>query len=109
MANVFKILGQQAPAATTQTQLYAVPSGKSAVVSSINICNRGAANATFRLAVLPANAAINNTHYIAYDTLVQSTDTISLALGLSLGTTDVVSVYANSATVTFSAFGTEIS
>jgi len=109
MPNTFKVLGQQAPSATTQTQLYAVPSGKSAVVSSVNVCNRGAANATFRVAVQPANAAISNTHYIAYDTIVPSNDTISLALGLSLSATDVVSVYANSATVTFSAFGSEIS
>lgn len=109
MPNVFKVLGQQAPAATTQTLLYAVPSGKSAVVSSVNICNRGAANATFRVAVQPANAAITNTHYIAFDTLVPSNDTIALSLGISLAATDVVSVYANSATVTFSAFGSEIS
>lgn len=109
MANIFKVLGQQAPAATTQTELYAVPSNKSAVVSSINICNRGAANATFRVAVQPANAAISNTHYISYDTVVPSNDTVALALGISLAASDVVSVYANSATITFSAFGSEIS
>ena len=109
MPNTFKVLGQQAPAATTQTQLYAVPAGTSAVVSSINVCNRGAANATFRIAVQPANAAITNTHYIAYDTNLPPNDTISLSIGVSLGASDVVSVYANSATVTFSAFGSEIS
>jgi hypothetical protein len=89
--------------------LYAVPSGKSAVVSSINICNRGTTNATFRLAVQPANAAITNVHYISYNTLVPSRDTISMALGMSLAATDVISVYANNALLTFSAFGSEIS
>jgi hypothetical protein len=109
MAVAYKVLGQQSPSATTQTQLYAVPSGKSAVVSTINICNRNSANATFRIAVQPANVAITNTHYLIYDTLIPSNDTISLALGISLGQTDVISVYANSATLTFSAFGSEIS
>lgn len=109
MATTFKVLGQQAPAATTQTELYAVPSNKSAVISTVNICNRNSANATFRIAVQPANAALTNTHYIAYDALVQSNDTLSLSLGITLAQTDVVSVYANSAIVTFSAFGSEIS
>lgn len=109
MATVFKVLGQKAPASATQTQLYAVPSGKSAVVSSINVCNRGTTNATFRLAVQPANAAITNVHYVAYNTLIPSRDTIALTLGISLASTDVVSVYANNALLTFSAFGSELS
>lgn len=109
MANLFKVLGQLAPSGNTQTQLYAVPSSTSAVVSSINVCNRNSANATFRIAVQPANAALTNTHYVAYDALVQSNDTLSLSLGITLAQTDVVSVYANSAIVTFSAFGSEIS
>ena len=109
MPNTFKVLGQQAPAATTQTRLYTVPAGTSTVVSSVNICNRAAANATFRVAVQPANAALSNTHYVAFDTNLPPNDTISLSLGLSLGATDVISVYANSASVTFSMFGSEIS
>lgn len=109
MATTFKILGQLAPSGNTQTQLYAVPSSKSSVISTVNVCNRNTANATFRIAVQPANASITNTHYVAYDALVQSNDTLSLSLGLTLGQTDVISVYANSALLTFSAFGSEIS
>jgi hypothetical protein len=109
MPTVFKVLGQKAPSPATQTQLYNVPSGKSAVISSINICNRGTTNATFRLAVQPANAAITNVHYISFNTLVPSQDTIAISLGISLASTDVISVYANNALLTFSAFGSEIS
>lgn len=109
MPNVFKVLGQQSPGATTLTELYAVPSGKSAVVSSINVCNRGASNTTFRMAVRPGNTALTNTHYVAYDIVAPANDTVSLSLGVTMAQTDVISVYAGAATITFSAFGSEIS
>lgn len=109
MATTFKVLGQLAPSGNTQAQLYAVPSSKSSVISTVNVCNRNIANATFRIAVQPANIAITNTHYVAYDALVQSNDTLSLSLGLTLSQNDVISVYANSALLTFSAFGSELS
>ena len=109
MATTYKVLGQLAAAATTNETLYAVPSGSYAVVSTLNICNRSTANITFRAAIRVANAAINNSHYIAFDTSVPSNDSIALTLGLTLANTDVVTVYAGSANLTFSLFGTEVS
>jgi len=47
---VFKILGQEAPG-TTNTALYTVPTGKSAVISTIAVCNQTASDATFRITV----------------------------------------------------------
>lgn len=109
MPNTFKVLGQLSPASATSTRLYTVPAATSTVISSVNICNRNNANTTFRVSVHPANAAINNIHYVAYDTNLPPNDTISLSLGISMAATDAIYVYANSATVTFSAFGSEIS
>jgi hypothetical protein len=40
---------------------------------------------------------------------VPSNDSIALTLGLTLANTDVVTVYAGSANLTFSLFGTEVS
>jgi hypothetical protein len=48
-------------------------------------------------------------HYIAYDTPIAANDTIALTLGITLATTDVITVYASSASMSFSAFGSEIS
>jgi hypothetical protein len=104
-----KVLGQSNPAATTLTTLYTVPASKEAVVSSISVANLTATAATFRLAVRPAGAAIANQHYIGYDITVGASDSTIITVGLTLATTDVISVYASTANVAFQAFGDEAS
>jgi glucose-6-phosphate dehydrogenase assembly protein OpcA len=104
-----KVLGQSNPAATTLTTLYTVPSAKEAVVSTISVANLAATAATFRLAVRPAGASIANQHYIGYDITVGASDSTLITVGLTLATTDVISVYASTANVAFSAFGDEAS
>ena len=108
MATTYKVLGQSNPAATTLTSLYTVPSATQAVVSSIVIANLTSSAATFRIAVRPAGASITNSQYIAYDITVGASDSTVLTLGLTLGATDVLSVYASTTSVTFSAYGSEI-
>lgn len=108
MAIAYKVLGQSAPSATTNTNLYTVPSATQAVCSTLAICNRGVST-TFRVAVRPAGAAIANQHYVVYDNYVEQGDSIMLTLGLSLAATDIVTVYAGTANLSFSLFGSEIS
>jgi glucose-6-phosphate dehydrogenase assembly protein OpcA len=102
-----KVLGQSNPAATTATTLYTVPSAKSAVISTITICNQAATAATYRIAVRPAGATLAAVHYVAYDVTVGGSDTTALTLGITLATTDVVTVYASTATLSFHAYGDE--
>jgi hypothetical protein len=109
MGTIYKVLGQQNPAATTATTLYTVPSSTSAIASTLNICNLSASNVTVRVAVCPAGAALANVHYLTYDTNLPANDSIAMTLGITLATTDVVKVYANTGNVSFSLFGTEIS
>lgn len=108
MASTYKVLGQLAPAAATLSNLYIVPAATSAVCSTLVICNTGTAATTARVAVRPAGGAIAIQHYIVYDALIPAGDSTFLTLGISLETTDVVSVYANTATLSFSLFGSEI-
>lgn len=108
MANAYKVLGQIAPAATTATAIYTVPSATEAVVSSVTIAERGGSAATFRLAVRPNGAALSNEHYIAYDVAISANDTVILTLGITLDATDILQAYASSADLSFNAFGTEI-
>ena len=108
MATVYKVLGQSNPAATTATTLYTVPSATSTVVSTITICNQASSAATYRIAVRPAGATLAAQHYIVYGATVPASDTTTLTLGLTLATTDVITVYASSATVSFNAYGSEI-
>lgn len=107
MANLYKVLGQSSPAAATLTSLYTVPAATSAVSSTLTVCNYGVTT-TFRVAVRPAGASIANQHYILYEVAINSNDTLFFTLGLSLATTDVVSVYAGTATVSFNLYGTQI-
>jgi hypothetical protein len=109
MTITYKVLGQINPSATTATSLYTAPAATSAVVSSLTICNQAASAGTFRIAVRPAGAALSALHYVAYDTAIPALDSISLSIGMTLATTDVVTVYASSATMSFTLFGSEIS
>ena len=109
MPTVYKVLGQSAPSATTDTSLYTVPSATSSVVSTIAVANRAATSATFRIAIRPAGETIANKHYIAYGSTVAANDSITLTLGISLATTDVITVYASTANLSFNAFGVEVS
>jgi hypothetical protein len=109
MATTYKILGQSNPSAQTATDLYTVPASTQAVVSTLSICNLDSTNtAFFRVATRRAGATLANSQYIAYNTSLSPLDTISLTMGVTLGNTDVITVYANSASLSFSAFGSEI-
>lgn len=104
----YKVLAQSAPAATTNTDVYTVPAATQAVVSTIAVANRGAAASTFRIAVRPLGAAISNQHYIAYDVAIGANDTTNLTLGITLGATDVITVYVGTANFSVSVFGSQI-
>jgi hypothetical protein len=108
MATIYKVLGQSAPSATTNTDVYTVGSGKSAVVSTITVCNRAASPATYRIAIRVAGATLANEDYIAYDATVAANDTVSLTIGITLAATDVVTVYASTANLSVNIFGAEI-
>lgn len=109
MATAYKVLGQSNPSATTLTTLYTVPSSTQTVVSTITICNQAATSGTYRVAVRPAGAAAATQHYLVYDASLTGNSTDTLTLGISLATTDVISVYASTTSFSFSAFGSEIS
>jgi hypothetical protein len=91
------------------TTLYTVPATTSTVVSTLSIANRGSTSAKYSVAIRPAGASIAATHYIAFDSAIAPNDGILLTIGMTLATTDVVSISASSADLTFSLFGSEIS
>jgi hypothetical protein len=109
MPTTYKVLGQVAPSATTATTLDTVPSATQCVVSTIVVCNRAATAATYRIAIRPGGATLANEHYIAYDSTVAANDSTMLTIGITLGAADVITVYASTANLSFSAFGSEIS
>jgi hypothetical protein len=108
MATTYKVLGQVAPSATTATTLYTVPAGTQAVVSTIVVANRAGTPATYRLAIRTSGASLSNEHYLAYDVAAGASDSTTLTLGITLSATDIIEVYASTADLSFSAFGSVI-
>ena len=108
MPTIYKVLGQINPAANTATTLYTVPAGNTTVVSTLTVCNQISTAANFRIAVRPTGETLSSKHYLNFDTQVPANDQLALTIGITLAATDVVTVYANTANVSFNLFGTEI-
>jgi hypothetical protein len=108
MASNYKLLGQAAPSATTTTALYTVPSATETVVSTISVCNRAGTAGTYRISVRPAADTLATKHYIAYDSAIDANDTILITAGFAAEAAHIVEVYADSADMSFSAFGMEV-
>ncbi len=107
MATTYKVLGQSNPSATTATTLYTVPASTSAVCSTLSVANIGVST-TFRVAIRPAAATLANQHYIVYDSAINAGTAVFLTIGVTLATTDVVTVYAGTANLAFGLFGSEV-
>ena len=108
MAYSYKVLGQEIPAANSNVNLYTVPAGTSAIISTVNVCNQSASNVTFRLSIRPAGVTGTSKHFIVYDSPIPAQDTIALSLGMTLGNTDVITGFSLQGNVSFAVFGTEI-
>jgi len=110
MADVLKVLGQVTPGDTNNTTLYTVPEAAQATISSIVACNLTGGALTFRVAIRPKGASINNKHYIYYGKSVAANDSVFVIIGITLSDDDIVTVQSSSADdVSFSIFGVETS
>lgn len=109
MPETHKTLGQSAPAAATDATLYQPGAGKSAVVSTIVVCNTGAAATTFRIHQRIAAAAVGVGNALAYDAPIEGKETVTLTIGLTPNGTDLISCRSLAGGVTFTANGVEIS
>lgn len=104
----YKILGQVAPAATTETDLYTVPASTETIVSSLVVANRGATSATYRISVSNNGAATTTKDYLVYDATLNANAVVALTLGITMDATDKIRVYGSTANLSVNAFGSEI-
>jgi len=102
-----KVLGQAAPAATTETVLYTVPDMSQTTVSSIVVCNRSGSARTYRVNVSVAGATTGNKEYLFYDKSLAANTTEAHVIGITLNQTDEVKVYSDAAHLSFNLFGCE--
>lgn len=111
MPQTYKRLGAINPSANTQTNVYVVPAATQTVFSSITICNQSASNASYSLALMDTsqfNAAAPAATFIVRGATVPAADTIVLTLGLTANAGMVLAANASSASISVSAFGSEI-
>jgi hypothetical protein len=108
MTDSVKVLGQSNPSATTLTTLYTVPASRQTTCSSLVVCNQAASAATFRVSIRVAGVADTAQQYLYYNQTIAAYSTFIATIGITLATTDVVSIYASSATMSFNLFGVEV-
>jgi hypothetical protein len=108
MPETLKILGQAAPAAATDAAVLTVGAGKAVVVGSLTVCNTVNVSTTFRVHVRIAGAAAAASNAVVYDATLGANETVFLLPGPTLAATDVVTVRAAAAGVTFTLTGVEV-
>jgi hypothetical protein len=109
MATTYKVLGQAAPADTSNANLYTVPTSTQAVVSSLAVANVSAADATFRVYIRVAGAAAADSNALAKDVTLAANSIFSATQGITLGAGDIITIQSGTANaLTFQVFGSEI-
>lgn len=107
MPDTLLVLGQAYPTATALTTLYTAPARTT--VSSITACNQSSTiPANIRISVAIAGAADTAAQYIIYDTVLQSNEARAFVIGITLANTDVIRVQSSTGTVSFQAFGVQV-
>lgn len=89
------------------TDIYTVPAGSSAVVSTIAVTNTGTSQQTYRLAVVPSGQSLDIKSFINMETPLASDASNYHTLGLTLAAGDKLQISASSTDVVVSAFGSE--
>lgn len=93
--------------AGAMTDVYTVPAGSSAVVSTLIVNNLSTAATTFRVAVVPSGQTIANKNLTLFDAPIGANSSEALTLGITLAAGDKVQIASDVATVSATAFGSE--
>jgi len=110
MASAYKILGQAAPANTSNADLFTVPASHSYVVSSLVVTNTTTTAATARAFARIAGATAAASNAMLYDVSVPANSTATFSLGMTFAATDVLTIQTGTSNaLTFTAFGSDVS
>ena len=105
----YKILGQAAPANTSNADLITVGAAKEQIISTLTIANVTTTAATARVFARIAGAAAAVGNAILYDVSVPANSSANFTIGMTLAATDVITIRSGTASaLTFTAFGTEL-
>ena len=108
MANT-NVNAQSAPAATTRTDLYTVPSATNTVLSSVIICNTSSSTSdTFELTLAPLGATHGISQYLYKGVTVPASQTFIATIGIAMTATDKIRVYSTGGNLTFTVCGVQV-
>lgn len=107
MSDDLKVLGQQAPAGTTETILYTTPTATQTTVSSIVVCNRSGSGVTYRVSVAVDGGTTANKDYLFFDKALAANSSDTIVIGITVTETDKIKIYASDGNLSFTAFGCE--
>ena len=99
-----KKLGSVSPSATTNTTLYTVPAGTSAVCI-LSICNTNATTTKIRVAISATDTPTID-EYIEYDIALIANGVLERS-SIAMGENEKLVVYSNTANVAFRLYGIE--
>ncbi len=109
MAEVYKVLGQVNPSATTWTTLYTVPALTSTIVGRIYAVNRDSVEHTISVRVSVSGASDDDKQFIAYGYNIAANGIAEIGKGITLGAGDIIKVYVDDAFISVNIFGVEVS
>lgn len=109
MAQAHKILGQLSPTANTLTNVYVTGASSTAIVGTITIHNFSDSNSSYSLVVRPINEALANKHYIIRGGVLPAREQITIAGAVTMNSSAILAANTNGASVSFNAYGVEIS
>lgn len=109
MATTYKILGQTAPANTSNADLYTVPADTQTVVSTLFVTNVTGTDATCRVYIRKDGAAASDSNALVKDGTVVKNDFKAVTTGITLDAGDVITVQSGTGSaLTFQLFGSEV-
>lgn len=88
---------------STYATLYSTGPDKTAVISSIIICNTSSSNATYRIGIMGTAGTPSAANWRVYDSTISGNDTVSLTLGIAMQSNRFIRVSSSTNAVTFAA------
>lgn len=105
MFEKYKILAQANPVAGVETNLFTAPASQNGKINGITVCNRAAADTTFRVAFIPRGVATAAQHYVYYNLPITANNTFMATFEMTMLSSDVVRVYTAGGNLTFILYG----
>ncbi len=111
MATAYKTnqVSGTASVSTFATLYNTATAGKTAVISTLGVCNTASTAVTVRIGMASTEGTPAASEWILYDRSVPANDTLLLTIGLAMQNTEYLRVSSSASTATFFASIAEIS